>query len=299
MACFEHPPTAAAEPGVSNDFTTDTGETTLLYHEQSWPAIRKIDKQTPVLVPLGSCEQHGLHLPLFVDSIQVTALAEAVEKEMADRLLLLPTLWLGSSHHHMDFPGTVSIPPSLYAQVIKSLAKCLIHHGFRRVVFFNGHGGNAVPLAEALSELVCESDDADDAHLVAATWWSVGQNGLDPERHQMTTAKLSHACEYETSLMMALRPDLVQTPANEDPTPVLKSEWFQFDGSARRVQAFRRFHRMTGTGAMGAPSKATADKGQSLFHAVVEETVRFLEEFQTWPELKPQEVEAYKASRRV
>src|SRR5688572_5522517 len=117
----------------------------MYWHEQTWPAIQQMNKQLPVVVPLGSLEQHGHHLPLFVDSIQVTEIAQRVERALTKGVLLLPTQWLGSSHHHMDFPGTVSVLPGLYAQVIKSIAKSILNAGFRRIFFLNGHGGNEVP----------------------------------------------------------------------------------------------------------------------------------------------------------
>src|SRR5436853_507194 len=90
-------------------FTTDNK---MLWHEQSWPQIQTIDKKMPVVIPLGSCEQHGHHLPLFVDSMEVTAIAQRVEEKLRERILLLPTLWLGHSDHHKDFPGTISVPAS-------------------------------------------------------------------------------------------------------------------------------------------------------------------------------------------
>src|SRR5262249_6340820 len=74
------------------------------WHEQSWPGIEKIDKTLPVIVPLGSIEQHGKHLPLCVDTVQVTAVAERAEKPLGDKAIFLPPLWLGSSDHHKDFP---------------------------------------------------------------------------------------------------------------------------------------------------------------------------------------------------
>ncbi|MCA9427968.1 MAG: creatininase family protein, partial [Candidatus Omnitrophica bacterium] len=123
----------------------------MLWHEQRWTQLEKMDKDTPVLIPLGSCEQHGHHLPVYVDTIQVTAIAERAEKALGKKVLLLPTLWLGSSHHHLDFPGTVSVLPSLYSQMIKSVANCILDAGFKRLLFLNGHGGNKVPAAQALS----------------------------------------------------------------------------------------------------------------------------------------------------
>src|SRR5436189_4959196 len=105
----------------------------MLWQELSWPAIAAANKQTPVVIPLGSCEQHGQHLPLFVDTIQVSAIAERVERALAEQVFLMPTLWLGSSHHHKDFPGTISVPPLLYARVIQDVARCVMRAGFRRI----------------------------------------------------------------------------------------------------------------------------------------------------------------------
>ena len=143
----------------------------MLWHEQNWPTIQKLDKQIPVVLPLGSMEQHGHHLPLFVDTMQVTRIAQTVEKQMGDKVLMLPTEWLGCSEHHLDFPGTVSVPASLYSKMIKSMARCVLRAGFKRIFFLNGHGGNEVPGAQALTEYVGESDEADDAFLVFASWW--------------------------------------------------------------------------------------------------------------------------------
>src|SRR3972149_12042638 len=135
----------------------------MLWSEQRWTRLSEIDKNTPVVIPLGPCEQPGPHRPVFVDPLQVTAIAEGAERRLGDKVLLLPTLWLGSSHHHLDFPGTVSALPSLYSQLVKSIATCILEAGFRRLLFLNGHGGNKVPAAQALSELVGGNEKADTA----------------------------------------------------------------------------------------------------------------------------------------
>jgi creatinine amidohydrolase len=254
----------------------------MLWHEQSWPQIKAIDKQTPVIIPLGSLEQHGHHLPLFVDTLEVTAVAEAVERRMRDRVLLLPTLWLGHSEHHNEFPGTVSVPASLYSQMIQSVARSVLRPGFKKILFLNGHGGNETPAAQALTELSCADDVADDAYLGFTSWWQVGSRGAAPERHGMTTPSISHACEYETSMILALRPDLVRM--NEVVEAAQIVPWNNTE-LGKRVRFFRRFHRITAAGNLGKPSAATAEKGRSLIDAVAADVVAFVEEFMGWPEL--------------
>jgi creatinine amidohydrolase len=253
----------------------------MLWHEQTWPGIAAIDKETVVLVPLASLEQHGHHLPLFVDSIQVTAIAERAERELKNEVLLLPTLWLGSSHHHMDFPGTVSVPPSLYSEMIKSVARCILAHGFRRIFFLNGHGGNEVPAAQALSELVTTDEKANDAFLTFASWWGLGKKSLEPQSLGMATPGITHACEYETSFILALRPDLVKLDEAVDQKPAIDQPSFR----AGNIKVFRRFNRMTSTGNAGTPSAATKEKGDAMFDALVRDVVNFVREFSKWPHL--------------
>lgn len=256
------------------------------WHEQSWATVASLDKNLPVVVPLGSIEQHGMHLPLSVDTAQVTAVAERAERELRESALFLPTLWLGCSDHHKDFAGTISLPPTLYTGNIKAIARSVLRGGFKRILFLNGHGGNETPAAQALTELVSEDDDADAAYLVFSSWWQVARDALEPARHSMTTPAISHACEYETSMMLALRPDLVnRSQAREAPQALIKPPWFESGGGGGRVRVFKRFHRLTPGGSMGAPTAATAEKGHSMLAAVTTEVVAFLRDFATWQEL--------------
>ena len=257
----------------------------MLWEEQSWPNIKEIDKNTPVVIPTGSCEQHGHHLPVFVDSIQVDGIARRSERELGDAVLLLPTLWLGSSHHHLDFPGTVSVPPALYSQMIKSVATCVLEAKFHRILFLNGHGGNHVPIAHALSELAMQSDEANAALLALATWWELGRTVVNPDHLDTQTPCLTHACEYETSLVMALRPDLVALDRAVEGSPALDNDWVRTESPGSRVAIFQRFNRLTAAGSMGRPTAASAEKGQRLLDGVVDEVVKFVRDFATWPEL--------------
>ena len=256
----------------------------MLWHEQSWPKLAEIDKSVPVVIPLGACEQHGHHMPVFADTIQVEAVATRVEAALGDRILLAPTLWLGSSHHHKDYPGTISVLPSLYSQIIKSIAMSFVGAGFQRVFFLNGHGGNEVPGAAALSELVAEQDKADNVCLAFGSWWRVASDAMAPDKHGMTTPGVTHACEYETSLMLFLRPDLVQMNHVQHAKPVMDNAWSASEGG-KKVNVFHRFSRLTARGNMGSPHEATAEKGRSMLEAVVNDVQACLKDFATWPHM--------------
>lgn len=253
------------------------------WHEYVSPRFRGLDKNIPVVIPLGSCEQHGPHLPVFVDTIQVSAIVDRLEERLGDRAIFVPPLWLGSSHHHLDFPGTISVRPSLYSRMIQEIATSILGAGFERLFFLNGHGGNQTPVSQALTELVALDDRADAAQLAMASWWQVARERLSSKEHEMGTPALSHACEYETSLMLFLRPELVDQASAVDVPPALDSEWVDQSVKGGRVTVFHRFHRLTATGNMGQPTVATAAKGRSILQAVVDEIARFLDDFATWP----------------
>ena len=259
----------------------------MLWNEMTWPQLREIDKDTPVMIPLGSCEQHGHHLPVFVDTIEVQTIATRVEQQLSEQMLLVPTLWLGSSHHHIDFPGTISVLPSLYTQMIQQITACILEAGFKRLFFLNGHGGNRVPAAQALGELVCQNDHADDAYLTLASWWEIAAESLVAQKHGLTQPVVSHACEFETSLMLAIRPDLVAMDRVTRQAPALANDWFNSaDDSSSRVAVFRRHRRFTTAGPTGLSAEAAKDKGQSILEAVTAEVTEFMTDYARWPQLK-------------
>src|SRR5205823_13757380 len=102
----------------------------MLLEDMKWPDVKRIDfERTPVMIPLGSLEQHGPHLPLTTDTEIVTALAREVESRLPERILVTPTLWLGHSPHHLNFPGTLSVEPRTYIDMVKALVHSMVRHG--------------------------------------------------------------------------------------------------------------------------------------------------------------------------
>lgn len=260
------------------------------YGERTWVEMDEMRKGNVVVVcPLGSLEQHGHHLPLLTDTCLVTGVAEGVHEKLQDKMLLLPTLWLGASDHHLDFPGTVSVPNTVYTQMIMNVVRSLVRAGFRRIVLLNGHGGNVTPGVQAITELANSCDACDDVFMALSSYWTIAAPVMKPEMHGMETRQLSHACEYETSMMLHLHEHLVHMKKAKGSVPPINSPFFHTE-LLGRVNVAQRFHRRTDTGAMGRPEKATAEKGASLLKAIVEEVSRFIEDFATWkdcPVAKP------------
>ena len=221
----------------------------------TWPEVEALDREITVLVPTGSIEQHGPHLPLETDTRLVTAVAEAVEARTG--ILLTPTLWLGCSAHHLGFAGSLTASFPGYGMALEAVVRSLASHGFRRFYVLNGHGGNASPNDVALRSLKAEFPNlalgGSGYYAFAAT--AVAQAMEGPQK------ELRHADEAEASLMLHVAPDLVRMAEAYDdglvPEPPIRGLVEPFDAITER-------------GAFGYPSFATAEKGRAIFEAAVE-----------------------------
>lgn len=247
------------------------------YGNLRWVDIDRLDKRSKVVVcPIASLEQHGHHLPLLTDTILVSEVARRCHETLGDQMLLTPTLWVGASDHHLDFPGTVSVPYRLYIDLIKAMLRSFLMAGFEKILFLNGHGGNVAPGESAIYELASESEACDAAYVVLGSYWTIAASAMDAEAHGMKTPNLTHACEYETSMMLAIDERLVTLGAAVGHATNLL-------GLPKGVASAGRFHRMTATGAMGNPAFSTAEKGESLLRAIHGEVVKLIRQMSAWP----------------
>ena len=138
-------------------------------HEMTWPEAAKIDRsKTLVLAPIAACEQHARHLPTFTDTILGTSIAEEVEHSLSDRILLLPTLWIGASDHHLPYGATLTVTVDTHVTLVRELLAPLLGDGFQRFFVLNGHGGNIDTLHLALRQL---QPLYADRLLAGAGWW--------------------------------------------------------------------------------------------------------------------------------
>lgn len=229
------------------------------FHEMTWPMLRQVPReQVVVMVPIAACEQHGRHLPVFTDTFLVTAVAEGIEGRLPDKILLLPTFWLGASHHHLPFGATLSLAADLHAQVLAALVRPLLDDGHRRILILNGHGGNIDTLHVALRILQPEYPHC---LLTGASYWELAQAEL-AGLAEGPRKVMGHACEFETSMILALRPELVkQEEIRDDGLP----EDPRLRGLFTAEDMAQRTHR----GVVGYPEKASADKGRRMLEAAI------------------------------
>ena len=142
-----------------------------------WPEVAALDRDTPVIFPVAALEQHGRHMPVFTDSLLCGEIVRRVEERLGKRVLIAPLQWLGNSEHHMDFPGTMSAAPRVYLDLLANQFENFIAHGFRRLVMFNGHGGNDVPGKQVVFELRQKHRARRDLLLLFATCWNLETSG--------------------------------------------------------------------------------------------------------------------------
>lgn len=254
------------------------------YAEMNWPECNEAVKQGRVAVlPVATYEDHGYHLPIDVDVVLATEICERAVARMPAEAVLIPAVTHGYSPHHMDFPGTITIRWDTFINYVKDVCLSLAHHGFTRILIVNGHGSNAAPLEMASRLTVVETE----GHVLCASVNHWGVRKVREEGKKIRTSDYggtSHAGEYETSLYLALRPELVEMEkAVDERTPLPPS--FQNDLLAgKRPDAsvaylMPHWSTMSTSGVRGDATKATREKGEQFLEAAVEGLVELVREF--------------------
>jgi creatinine amidohydrolase len=252
--------------------------------EKTWKDISGMTEKV-VVVPLGSTEQHGHHLPLLTDTMICTELAKRAESQLED-VLFLPVLWLGASDHHRAFPGTVSVNNGLYTQIIVDVLESVISAGFKRIMFLNAHGGNEIPGFSGIYEVQRKHRERKDLWIIFASWMEVASQQI-ASLSDLVQKRVIHACELETSMILRLTPKLVKMDEAVGTRFDFPSNFYNADFSrASRVATLRPFDHHSKTGAFGYPEKGTEAKGEALFDLAAKEIIALVKEFKTWPTLE-------------
>lgn len=239
--------------------------------------VAELDRERTVAVlPTGAVEQHGPHLPLDTDTFLCTRVGEeaAARARRGGPVLVAPTFAYGSSAHHMAFAGTLSLGAATFMTVLGELCAGLAHHGFRRLLVVNGHGGNSALAREAVQQLAVRTP----VLAAAVDYWALARETA-AEVRDSPPGGMAHACEFETSLMLHLRPESVRRELvrREIPEPRFAAERLDLVLPGT-VAAGWRTHELSSSGVLGAPDLATAEKGKRLFEACVDGLSGLIEE---------------------
>jgi creatinine amidohydrolase len=231
-----------------------------------------LKKETVILLPVGSLEQHGPHLPLATDSINVTYLATRAA-EVA-QVLVAPTIKPGVSFNHMKFPGTMTLRPETLVELISDMVTSLVAHGFRKIILLNGHGGNnaaietaAIKLKECHPKVVIG---------VLHSWL------LSKESDRVLESPIRyHADEGETSRMLVSAKGLVRMDRAKKEIPHSRSGLFNFQISEVFNQTtfygLPKTHTVTQSGIFGDATLATEEKGRIMFDEAIKNLTREIE----------------------
>jgi len=219
-----------------------------------WQELRRTEFENAVkgdavvIIPVASTEQHGHHLPVNTDANCCFTIAlRAAEAVDEFPVLVLPTIWTGYSPHHMPHPGTITLKYHTFVEVLTQVAASVHAHGFQKILFLNGHGGNSAVVAAMRTKLAAEEGIS----VVGYTYWDLPSVPEEWKRiSQSDKGFVGHAAEIETSMQLYLQPELVDMGA---------AVWVP--------------------GVFGDPSTATREKGERLHKAAVNALVGLLRDY--------------------
>lgn len=257
------------------------------YEKLTWPEIEEaVELRKVCIVPCGSVEQHGPHLPLDVDIVCPTGIARGAGEVRPEKLLVLPVVAYGYTGHVMDFPGTINGHYEHFISNVLDITKSLAYHGFKKILLLNGHGSNAPNLDLAARRTNLETD----AECVATSWWNlltVDKSFLPSWRESKFPGGCAHACELETSLYLYLDEDNVRKDKirsdvisfNEEENPF---QWVDlFAAGPATVISWTSSY--TRSGVLGEAALASKEKGKRAYEEAVKQLVHFVDWFQPRP----------------
>jgi creatinine amidohydrolase len=244
--------------------------------DRTWPELGEyVASESLAVVPLGSTEQHGPHLPLATDHLIAEHLARAAT-DRAD-VLCTPTVNIGVSHHHRQFHGTVWVDPPAFREYMESLACSLSYHGFDRIVFVNAHGGNTAHLREVGRRL----RDDDTAYAIEWMW-----NDSIPELvDDLFETNGPHGGPKETAMIQYIAPDLVRDDELDAARDGGVADLDEADTIINGARTFYDSIDNTDNGVLGDQTDATAEKGERLFEAATDQLVQLL----AWLDAQPRD----------
>jgi creatinine amidohydrolase len=247
------------------------------YNRLTWEEMNEaIKMQKVVILPTGSTEQHGRHLPLEIDAFLVESICLEVGRRAPDRVLVLPTISYGLNLHHIDFPGTIHIEPEVFIAFCLNITKSVAYHGFRKILIVNGHGSNG-PLVDLVAR---KTVLATESLCAAMSYFSMAMEAF---RKVRDTEVIAHSDEFETSLYLHLAPERVRMDRASAGNDVM-GKYVSSDSTSNYPVRFHDFWgRWTKSGVHGDPTTATAEKGKVIFEAAVSGLIQVADEWRNWP----------------
>jgi len=269
-----------AMPGATADSKA------LILPEMGWVDVEAYLKtRDMVIIPLGSTEQHGPHLPLGTDTYEALEISKKISARTG--VVVAPVLWVGYSLYHAGFPGTLCLSPETMEQVLFETVEMLMRYGFKRFMFFNYHGGNNIVQDRVIHRI---------NHTTETTAVAIGHgSAIEPQDAEEDFFDW-HAGKNETSIMLHLRPDLVRMDRAEKPeitfsermeglreaakiSPDLMAVWSTLFGVPEETGKGGASHELSSNGvwSFNDPREATREIGERTVEGMVSRAVAFIE----------------------
>jgi len=237
----------------------------------NWPqAKRRFEEVDVALLPVGAIEQHGPHLPLDTDAFDAERMCDDVALACSiPRPIVLPGIPYGVSYHHDDFPGTFGVSPDALAKIVHDVGLAAARNGITKLLIINGHGGNSAALHFA-AQLI----NRDTGIFTAVDTGESSDTDIDALTE---TPNDVHAGEVETSTTLALRPELVNMSVAETCIPRFSNEYLDFT-SKRGVGWYAHTKKISASGVLGDPTKASQEKGARMWKIMTDNLVELVED---------------------
>ncbi len=251
--------------------STKNNQQGFLLGELTWPeAKNRFQEMDVALLPVGSIEQHGPHLPLDTDSFDADYLARQVACQCSDpKPIVFPLIPYGVSYHHDEFSGTISVTNETLSRLVYEIGMSAARNGIKKLLIINGHGGN-----EPTLNFAAQMINRDARIFVGVDSGETSDVDIDA---MIDTPNDVHAGEIETSTTLAIRPELVKMEATQTSIPSFSSRYLNFT-SKRGVSWYAYTHRISPSGTMGDPTKASAEKGQTMWDIMITHLVNLVED---------------------
>ena len=230
----------------------------MLWYNSTADEINSSGIDTAIL-PIGSTEQHGPHLPIITDTMQISAIAEKVAEKIG--VFLLPTLPISTCIEHMGKKGSIWMNAETFYRMMDDIVSCLKQQGFKRVIILQGHGGVFI-LGPFIREYNAKSTDTKVIRYDIMNAFQV-----DEINDLIDSGVAMHACEFETSLMLYLAEEFVRKELIEDCVPDVPRDFLNY-GSILKFSK---------NGVWGKPSYATKEKGEKIFNLIVNDVIKYIE----------------------
>src|SRR5699024_6864052 len=238
----------------------------------TWPEVKEaLTTANIAIVPIGAQEQHSYHLAEGCDSFRAESFCDLLAERAFPKVVVTPTVNYGVSPHHMKFPGTISLRPETLANVLEDIVASLKHHGIKKFLFVNAHGGNT-SLITVASENVARQYDVEIAH---TKFVDAAKNTI---KQEITSKYFGHACEREVSECLYLVPEIVREEqlkvgkVNEDS---FAAEYF---GNSF-VNVVYQFDEVTNNGNLGNATKGNYELGEAIIQEALTNIADFINEF--------------------